>query len=71
MPVLLRIPGDARKAGDRPMGVPDVEKKLGRFGVEGNGVDKTVAFFAGRFRGDSMLPVALGGSFLLAWNLIS
>ncbi len=58
------IPGDGRKPGDRPRGVPDTEKKFGCFGVDGvNGADGPVPFLGGRFRGDSMLWVVVPSFF--------
>jgi hypothetical protein len=60
------IPGDGRKPGDRPRGVPDTEKKFGFFciGVDGvNGADGPVPFLGGRFRGDSMLWVVVPSFF--------
>ena len=51
VPPFRFVPGDGRKPGDRPIGVPLVEKKFVRLGVEGGA---GITLFSDRFLGDSV-----------------
>mmetsp|Transcript_115828 Transcript_115828/g.227198 ORF Transcript_115828/g.227198 Transcript_115828/m.227198 type:complete len:98 (-) Transcript_115828:2819-3112(-) len=59
-PPFRDAPGEGRKPGDKPIGVPEAEKKLVCLGVEGGGarVD-SVAYLETFFLGDSSFTLHL------------